>query len=83
METPGRYVTLSSKGQLVIPRAIREKLRLAAGDTLSVELSGSTIVLRPLSASAALDELDGRFAGDDLLGDLETEHRAELAEADG
>ncbi len=37
--------TLTSKGRLVIPRAIREKLHLRPGARLSVSVEGSRIVL--------------------------------------
>lgn len=37
---------LSSKGQMVLPKAIREMARLAAGDELEVGYSGGMIVLR-------------------------------------
>lgn len=40
--------TLSSKGQLVIPKAVRDRLRLHAGDTLDflVQESGD-VLIRP------------------------------------
>ncbi|MFP4260985.1 MAG: AbrB/MazE/SpoVT family DNA-binding domain-containing protein [Opitutales bacterium] len=37
---------LSSKGQTVLPKAIREMARLEAGDELEVGYSGGMIVLR-------------------------------------
>lgn len=36
---------LTSKGQLVIPKAIRKRLRVAAGTEFSVSASGQRIVL--------------------------------------
>lgn len=38
---------LGSKGQVVIPKVIREKLSLAEGSTLTFEVSGNAIVVRP------------------------------------
>jgi AbrB family looped-hinge helix DNA binding protein len=37
---------LSTKGQMVLPKAIREMARLEAGDELEVGYSGGMIVLR-------------------------------------
>jgi len=38
---------LGAKGQVVVPKEIREKLRLAEGTNLTFELSGETILVRP------------------------------------
>ena len=48
--------TLSSKNQIVIPRAAREKLKLKAGDKLEIVVKGDTILIfpRPKSYEAAL-----------------------------
>ncbi len=70
-------VTLSSKGQLVLPKSVREALHLSAGSRLNVEVAGKKIVLEPVSTSP-LDALDGMFAGVDFLSELEAEHREEL-----
>jgi AbrB family looped-hinge helix DNA binding protein len=40
-------VTLSTKGQLVIPTSIRTALRLKAGNRLSVSIDDGDIVLKP------------------------------------
>ena len=39
--------TLSSKGQVVLPSAVRRKLGLVSGDTLYVALESGRIVLEP------------------------------------
>ena len=39
---------LTSKGQLVIPKAIRERLRVAAGTEFTVSASGQRIVLEAM-----------------------------------
>jgi AbrB family looped-hinge helix DNA binding protein len=72
-------VTVSSKGQLVIPGAIRKALGLDPGTQLDVHVVGRTIVLEPVQQTSPLDALYGRFASADLLGDLEAEHRDEVA----
>ena len=38
---------ISTKGQVVLPRAVREKLGLRPGDALDVKTDGDAIVLRP------------------------------------
>ncbi len=70
-------VTLSSKGQLVLPKSVRETLHLSAGARLRVEVDGEKIVLEPVVASP-IDELSGMFTGVDFLSELEAEHREEL-----
>lgn len=40
-------VTLSTKGQLVIPARIRKALRLKAGNQLQVSIEKGSIVIRP------------------------------------
>ena len=39
------HITVSSKGQIVIPKNIREALRLKAGERLAVTLKGGKIIL--------------------------------------
>ena len=43
-------VTLSTKGQLVIPASVRRTLRLRAGSCLGVTIERGNIVLKPESA---------------------------------
>ena len=57
-------VTLSSKGQLVIPKAVREHAHLAPGSQFSVSYVDGEIRLRPLARAQAvsLDEVAGCLA---------------------
>ena len=41
-------VKLSAKHQIVVPKEVRRRLKLAAGDRLLVEVQGNTVVLVPL-----------------------------------
>jgi AbrB family looped-hinge helix DNA binding protein len=41
--------TLTSKGQLVIPKPVRDALHLKTGTSLSVTTDGERIVLEPIS----------------------------------
>lgn len=42
-------VSISSKGQLTLPEAVRKKLGLAKGDMLDVEEKDGQIILKPVS----------------------------------
>lgn len=55
--------TLSTKGQIIIPREIRERRGWAAGLTFEVEERGDDLVLRPARTLA-------KTTVDDLLGCL-------------
>lgn len=68
---------LSSKGQLVIPRLIREKLRLKSGDQFRARVLDGKIILDPVQPDV-IDQLYGKYAGHDFLKDLEEEHRREV-----
>ena len=60
--------TMSSKGQLVIPREIRESLSLVAGTKLTVKIEGGRIILQPLTEKL-VDEMMGIFAGGTSMAD--------------
>ncbi len=53
--------TITSKGQLTVPSAVRKQLKLRTGDRVSFGLSagGTEAVMRPVSRS--LDEVFGRL----------------------
>jgi AbrB family looped-hinge helix DNA binding protein len=69
---------LSSKGQVVIPRATRLALGLRAGTRFRVRHRAGSIILDPISPSV-VDSLYGRHADTDLLSEFEAEHRQEVA----
>jgi len=68
---------LSSKGQLVIPKAIREAMKLHKGTLFRVQIAEGKLILEPVTSSP-IDALYGRYSGVDLLYDLEEEHRREV-----
>ncbi|HEY3353757.1 MAG TPA: AbrB/MazE/SpoVT family DNA-binding domain-containing protein [Polyangia bacterium] len=78
---------LRSKGQVVIPKAIRDRLRWRPGTRLNVEETpdGAVRLTRASVSRAELDqvlrELCGCLRGTDALSALEAAHRAEV-EAD-
>ncbi len=59
-------VTLSSKGQLVIPKSLRDQVHLNVGDELAVRVIGGEIRLRRLQmqapSSVGLDAVAGCLA---------------------
>lgn len=73
---------LSSKGQLVIPKKIREALGLQPGTEFNVELVGKEIVLRPVMDEAELitiiQALRELAQNTDFLADLEADRQWEL-----
>ena len=70
-------VTMSSKGQLVIPKGLRLSANLQPGDQLAVSYVGGEIRLRPLPAPAtsSLDAVAGCLAkpGHQRLSDEQTQ----------
>ena len=82
------YVKVSSKGQMVIPAAIREQLGIESGTRVSIRLEGSELVLRPETLAAKLAmirKMRGITAGgpslcDELLEDRRRERDRELRE---
>jgi AbrB family looped-hinge helix DNA binding protein len=42
------HLTIDKAGRVVIPKALREELRLEPGDSLEMETSGESITLRPV-----------------------------------
>lgn len=47
-------LALDNAGRILIPKALRQKLHLSAGDTLELESDGDAITLRPLRPKALL-----------------------------
>ncbi len=63
------------KGQVVIPKPIRDKLGLAPGDeVVFIPEPGGVRV----EAAGDIADLAGSFAGHGLTADLEAEHAGEL-----
>lgn len=47
-------VTIDGAGRVVIPKDLRDTLRLAAGDTLDLESDGEQVTLRPERAASPM-----------------------------
>lgn len=61
---------LSTKGQVVIPQALRQRLGLQAGDLFEVTVRDGALVLRPAVARpppTTLDEVVGMLGGGPTL----------------
>ena len=52
--------TVAERGQITLPKAVRDALGLVKGSTLTVELDGGRIVLRK-SVDDAISRARGRF----------------------
>jgi len=57
-----RYVSISSKGQLVIPAELRGEMNLSAGTKVSIRREGNTLVLQPVTPEF-IDSLMGCTKG--------------------
>lgn len=68
-------ITLSSKGQIVIPKKVRQSAHLSFGDELSISYSAGEIRLRPLMihTHAQIDQVAGILArpGRKMMSDAE------------
>ncbi len=76
-------LTLDKAGRVVLPKPLRDRLQLAPGDTLHLEMEGERITLRPVRQNVMLKKelgvwvYQGEFTDasiTDLL-DLERENR--------
>ena len=68
-------VTLDGAGRVVIPKSLRDGLRLAPGDTLAVESDGERVTLRPTRSESALRKEHGVwvFRGGGRIAAAETD----------
>jgi AbrB family looped-hinge helix DNA binding protein len=83
------YSTVSTKGQIVIPAAVREELEIEPGTRVSFRIEGGRIVLDPETLAAKLrkiEQMRGCTAGrrpsgtELLLEDRRLERERELRE---
>jgi len=70
-------VTTSSRGQIVIPKEIRERLEIVPGKKLLIKAEGDHAIIKPLPDDPA-DHFCGIFeGGSSLTGALLQERRRE------
>ncbi len=72
-------VTVSSKGQVAIPKNVRQALNLSEGTRLSLEVRGQEIVL---SKEPLWKKLQGAGAGRDLMSKFATFRKQERERED-
>ena len=60
--------TVAERGQITLPKAVRDALGLTKGTTLKVELEGGRIILRK-SVDDAISRARGRFKLDGFATD--------------
>ena len=71
---------ISSKGQVAIPKALRERLNLKAGTEVSIDVQGEALVMkRTVRNYPDWHTMRGMFRGADLLKDLTADRSAEIA----
>lgn len=73
-------VTLSSKGQLVLPKSVRERLSLSPGRRLMVSLIDGKVVLEPVKEEPrpGWRKWSGALRGEPLLEEHVAEHNVEV-----
>jgi AbrB family looped-hinge helix DNA binding protein len=69
---------ISAKGQLVIPKEVRKKFNIEPGTFFQIRIEKDNIVLIPMK-KGPLDNLYGKFAGENILAGLEREHADEIS----
>jgi AbrB family looped-hinge helix DNA binding protein len=77
------HLTIDRAGRVVIPKAVREELRLEPGDSLEMESAGEAITLRPVRGTGPLVKENGVWvfhAGKPLSASTTDEIQRQLRE---
>lgn len=81
-------VQIDRAGRVVLPKPLRERFRLQGGDTLTLEVKGEAIELRPQKAKVRLERINGVLVlvndlslpeGRDLVSESRDERIEEIA----
>ncbi|MBI3696592.1 MAG: AbrB/MazE/SpoVT family DNA-binding domain-containing protein [Acidobacteria bacterium] len=67
---------VSSKGQITLPKPVREQLGIVEGEELEVQVHDGQIQLQKITSRWR--RWAGALAGTDILRELEREHREEI-----
>jgi len=71
------FTVVSSKGQIVIPASLRDRLGIEAGTRIAIQQEADHLVLQPITAGY-IDRLLGCCKGEDPLVEArERDHRVE------
>jgi AbrB family looped-hinge helix DNA binding protein len=70
----GMTSRVGPKGQVVIPKSMRDRLGIAPGDEVDFSLDGAGVRVEPVREQTGLR---GSLAGRGLVSELEADHRAE------
>lgn len=70
--------TVAERGQITLPKTVRDALGLTKGSVLKVELEGSRIVLRK-SVDDAISRVRGKFALDTSAAEAAVGRKADKA----
>lgn len=75
-------VTLSTKGQIVLPKPLRDRLNLRRGARMRIVIEDDRIVLTPLPEEneTSWERWRGRLAGSSALQEHLSEHEQEAAD---
>jgi AbrB family looped-hinge helix DNA binding protein len=74
-------VTISSKGQIVLPKRLREEMSIREGDRMELLREDDRLVLRPVARPAREQDWRrwrGTLAGSSALADHVEDHREEI-----
>jgi AbrB family looped-hinge helix DNA binding protein len=72
-------VRISAKGQVVIPKRVREQAGLHEGTLCAVEIRREGVLLRPTRPASGWRRWEGVLAGTPALRDHLDDHRQEVA----
>ncbi|MBI5814376.1 MAG: AbrB/MazE/SpoVT family DNA-binding domain-containing protein [Nitrospinae bacterium] len=73
---------VSERGQVVIPKKIRDSIHLDKGDELEVEVSGETIILKPVRRFKARKWRDYAGIGEGIVDSHLRDRKKEKADED-
>jgi AbrB family looped-hinge helix DNA binding protein len=74
--------SLSERGQVVIPKKIREAVNIHKGDELDVEVEGDTIILKPIRRFKAQKWQDYAGIGEGIVDAYLKDKRKEKEKED-
>lgn len=66
----GMSHTVGTKGQVVIPKALRDALKIQSGQEVVFERQGDSVVMSKASTTTSSAPLHSRFAGTELTAAL-------------